>query len=109
MAPSGEHKTAEIDPELLRQLETAEADKQPVEAVFTLSPEEGTLPAPERVEQLARELVDRAQRVSGGAVEDINVFRNLASFVARADPGVVRHLLTEPGIASGVANRRTET
>jgi hypothetical protein len=109
MARSGENKTAEIDPELLRQLETAEANKQPVEAVFTLSPEEGALPAPERVEQLARELVDRAQRVSGGAVEDINVFRNLASFVTRADPGVVRQLLTEPGIAAGVANRRAET
>jgi hypothetical protein len=106
--PARKRKKPTVDPELLRQLEAAEATAQPVEAVFTLSPEKGVLPSPDRVDELAHELVERAKRASGGEVEDMNVFRNMASFVTKADPGVVRHLLEEPGIAGGVANRRPE-
>jgi hypothetical protein len=94
------------DPELLRQLEDAEAADEPVEAVFVLGSKDGAPPDPDRVEELALELVERAQQASGGTVEDMNTFRYMASFIARAKPRLIRQLLEEPEIASGVANRQ---
>jgi hypothetical protein len=82
------------------------AGDEPIEAVFQLGTEDGTVPAPHLVEELAKQLVDRAERESGAKVDDVNVFRNLASFIVRASPQIVRLLLDQPEVASAVANRQ---
>jgi hypothetical protein len=95
-----------VDPELVRQLEEAEAGgDEPVEAVFTLSGDDGPVPGPEEVEKVTRQVIDRAQEATGAGVEDVNVFRYLASFVVRAKPGLIRSLLDQPEIGSAVPNR----
>ncbi len=93
-----------IDPELLRQLAHAEANREALEAVFVLSPQDGPPPAPDRVEEMTRELVDRAQQACGQAVEDLSIFSHLGSFVTRAEPRLIRHLLEQPEIGSASAN-----
>jgi hypothetical protein len=98
-----------VDPELLRQLDAADAAGTPVEAVFVLDPGTGAPTSPERVEELTRGLVERAQEESGTEIEDINVFRHLASFVARAEPRLIRRLVEAPEIASATANNQPDT
>lgn len=97
---------ARADPELIRQLTRAEAATEPVEAVFMLKQRGGRVPTPERVEELAETLVRRAERQTRSAVDDVNVFRNLGSFVVRAEPRIIRVLLEQPEIGSAVANRQ---
>lgn len=95
-----------VDPELVRQLEEADAGEEPVEAVFTLGGDDGPAPSPEEVEKVTRQVIDRAQEATGAGVEDVNVFRYLASFVVRAKPRLIRSLLDQPEIGSAVPNRR---
>lgn len=57
---------AKIDPELQRQLESTAADSGPLEAVLYLRPPEGEAAVqPDRVEALAREILDRASAAAG--------------------------------------------
>jgi hypothetical protein len=97
-----------VDPEFQRQLEEAEKVDEPVEAVLVLNGEDGSIPSPEQVDEVAGRVIDRAQRQSGNAPEDVNVFRNMASFVVRAKPRFLRTLVAQPEIASVVANRQQQ-
>ena len=69
---------------------------------------DGEPPDPERVEGLARSVLARAELASGAKVEDVNIFRNMASFVARGGPGFIRSVLDQPEVVSAIANRRPE-
>jgi hypothetical protein len=102
----GSRAPAKVDPELDRQLTWAEKNGEAIEAVFMLQEEEGSLPDPERVESLLWQALKRAEQETGGKVEDVNVFSNLASFVARANPSLIRVLLEQPEVSAGTANRR---
>jgi hypothetical protein len=103
--PAKKTKT-KIDPELTRQLQRVQAADEPIEAVFQLGSEDGAVLPPDRVEELAKQLVDRAERESGAKVDDVNVFRHLASFVVRGSPDVVRSLVEQPEVSAAVANRQ---
>ena len=103
-----EKNEAKIDPELQRQLEWAEGADEAVEAVLVLNGNNGSIPSPEQVGDIADKVIDRAQRQSGSAPEDVNVFRHMASFVVRAKPRFLLTLLEQPEIASVVANRQRE-
>jgi hypothetical protein len=96
------------DPELLRQLEAAASAKGLVQAVFMLRLPAGKQLTPKRIEQTARQVLDRVARSVGTAAIDVNVFGNLGAFAVRAAPPFVRALLGEPEIASAVANKRPE-
>ncbi len=94
-----------VDPALRRQLDQADERDEPVEAVLVLNGDDGSIPRPEEVSEVAGKALERAQRQSGSEPEDVNIFRYMASFVVRAKPRFVRALLEQPEIASVVANR----
>ena len=104
--PSVNEAGVKVDPELVRQLEEAEARDEPVEAVFNLRREDETLPSPEHVSEVTRLVIDRTKEETGLDPEDINVFQSIPSFVVRAKPRFIRFLLDQPEIASAVANRQ---
>jgi hypothetical protein len=106
MAENEEQARTRADPELLHQLDEAEARKEPVEAVFILRRPSGSVLAPDEVEQVTNEVLGRVQREDGSQVKDVNVFRNMGSFVVAGEPSLLRRLLDQPEIEAGIANRQ---
>ena len=101
--------TPKIDPELTRQLEmTAASQDKKVEAVIRLKPEDASqvVPAPERTESLTNQLMERVHEQIGESATRYNVFRNLGSFVVSAPPSFIRELISQPEVASAVANQQ---
>ena len=78
--------------ELLRQLDSAEKDGSPVQAVVFLrnSADEGSFPKPAETQAIADRLLKRVQLQVGESVRDLNVFRNVGSFVVEASPRLLR-------------------
>jgi hypothetical protein len=97
-----------VDPGLQQQLATAEADEQPVGAVFTLRLPKAP-PSPEQVEALSRKVIDHAAAAVGIGEVECNVFRNLGAFAVSGPPRLIRALLAEPEIATAVANRPADS
>jgi hypothetical protein len=106
MAENEEQARARADPELLHQLDEAEASKEPVEAVFILRRPSGSVLAPDEVEKVTNEVLGRVQREDGSQVKDVNVFKNMGSFVVVGEPPLLRRLLDQPEIEAGIANRQ---
>jgi hypothetical protein len=84
--------SAKIDAELLKQLKTASDSEKLVEAVVRLRPDDPSqiVPAAERTEEVANQLLKRVEKQSGKAASRYNVFRNLGSFVVSANPTFIR-------------------
>jgi hypothetical protein len=99
-------RRVKIDPELIRQLKGAELSMEPLEAVFQLRPSTLKGTTPSGVETLTHEILGRASTNAGISANDVNVFRNLGSFVVSARAPLIQALLNAPEIASVVANRR---
>lgn len=97
-----------VDPGLEQQLAMAQADEQPIGAVFTLKLPKGRL-SPDQVEALSRQVIDRAAAVAEIGKVDCNVFRNLGAFAVSGPPRLIRALLTAPEIATAVANQPQDT
>jgi hypothetical protein len=99
---------ATVDPELERQLIDA-PEGHSVEAVFRLKPPDSvtTAAAPEETERLAHELLKRAKESSGQTEDGMNVFRYLGSFAVAARPEFLRTLMSQPEVATVVANRKS--
>lgn len=107
-----EKRGPRIDPELMRQVEDAEsataaADQAQVQAVVFLDPvfEHPEDHEPEDVEQLVSRVIHRVQQASGQEPHDVNIFRNLGSFIVQAPPQFLRCLIEQPEIRSARANR----
>jgi hypothetical protein len=100
--------SAKIDAELLKQLKTASDSEKLVEAVVRLRPDDPSqiVPAAERTEEVANQLLKRVEKQSGKAASRYNVFRNLGSFVVSANPTFIRELMSQPEVASVAANQR---
>jgi hypothetical protein len=99
-----------IDPHLAAQLKETSA-KDEVQAVVTLHPDDPSQPAPspERMEEMARDLVARVTKSSGVAPKKVNVFKYLGSFAIAAEPAFIEHLVGQPEVKSAMSNRRTGT
>ena len=98
----------DADPELLRQLQEAEAIEEDVQVVFSLRfPSAGkkTL-SPDETEGLTRSILKRVEKEFGCPCRDLNIFRNLGQFVVQAPAGFLRMLMAQEEIASAVANRQ---
>jgi hypothetical protein len=106
MAEKEDQPRTRADPELLRQLDEAEASKEPVEAVFILRRPSGSVLAPDEVEQVANQVLGRVQDETGSQVKDVNVFKNMGSFVVAGESLLLRRLLDQPEIEAGIANRQ---
>ncbi len=100
---------AKTDPELLRQLEAATTDQALVQAVFTLQLPKSHETAPERVEELTHQVLNRVADKIGADAHEVNIFRNLGAFVVSAPAPFINALLTQPEIASATANRQPES
>ena len=98
-------RRTKADPELLKQIKAAARSEEPVEAVFTLRLPKRVGTGPERIEELARKILDRAAQAAGIGAVEVSVFANLGAFAVSAPPKLVRALLKEPEISSAVANR----
>jgi hypothetical protein len=106
MAEKKDQPRARADPELLHQLDEARASAEPVEAVFILRRPGGSVLAPDEVEHVTKRLLTRVQGETGSEVKDFKVFKHLGSFVVVGDPSLLRLLLDQPEIESGIANRQ---
>ena len=107
----GKQSNTNTDPELVRQMHAAtDDDDASVEAVFMLAPEDPSevVPSPERTEELTRHLLERVKARIGKAAEDVNVFRNMGSFVVSAHPDFLRELIAQPEVASAMANQQPQ-
>jgi hypothetical protein len=94
------------DPELIRQLDQTASNEDMVEAVFTLRLSTKQLLAPTRVEEVTNKVLDRVSQQIGIDAKEVNIFRNLGAFVISAPPSFIRELLSEPEIASAIANQQ---
>jgi hypothetical protein len=102
------NRRAKADPELMRQLDAVAARDQSVEAVFTLRPDASPRAdsGPERTEEIASRVLARVKERVGLDADQVNIFRHFSSFAVCAPACFVRELLTQPEIASAMANRR---
>ncbi len=100
---------AKVDPELRRQLNEAATGEAMIQAVFSLRLPAGKAVAPEAIEELAQQVLDRVTSTTGIKAGDVNVFRNLGSFVVAADKRFIHAMLGEPEIASAMANQQPES
>jgi hypothetical protein len=100
-------KKKRIHPELLRQLETAEAGDSDLQAVFYLKPSnpKQQFMEPEETEATVKRILKRVAKETGIKPEDSHIFRNFGSFVVAAPAQFVRKLLEQDEIASAVPNR----
>jgi chaperonin cofactor prefoldin len=94
------------DPELLRQISSVAASDEPIQAVFTLSLPLKKLLDPQIVEEKAKQIVGKVSDETGEAPQDMNVFRNLGSFVVSASAPFIRKMLNESGLSAAVANKQ---
>lgn len=103
--PKKESKTA-TDPELTRQMRSASATGDDVEAVFTLAPDKAVdgVRSPEETEDLTRRVLKRVTNRIGQGEKKLNIFRNIDSFVISAHPSFVKELIAQPEIATAMAN-----
>jgi hypothetical protein len=98
---------AEIDPELLRQLEEASEGKS-LGAVFSLYPAPGEpFPSPEATRETVERLLDHERREDGG-LQRYTVFPNLGSFAVQATRPFLRRLLEHKEIATATANEQSQ-
>jgi hypothetical protein len=94
------------NPELEAQLSRAERAGTPVQAVFVLRGPTPDRPlAPDEAEALAQEVVARAERETGQKSADLNVFRNLSSFVVEGPPELLRRVASDESVESAMPNR----
>lgn len=100
------HARVKTDPELIKQLNQTGSNEDLVEAVFTLRLSTKQLLAPMRVEEVTQQVLDRVSQQVGIDAKEVNIFRNIGAFVISAPPSFIRELLSEPEIASAVANHQ---
>lgn len=99
-------KKTKTDPELIRQIDSAAAANDPIQAVFSLDLPIRKLADPKQVEETATQVLSRIERESGLKPKELNIFRNLGSFAVSANPSLIRKLIDAPEIASAIANKK---
>jgi hypothetical protein len=74
--------------------------------VFFLKASAGKVAAaPAETDAVVEGLLSRAAEARGERHREVNVFRNLGSFVVQASPRFVRQLLDQPQVRSARVNR----
>jgi hypothetical protein len=90
---------------LAQQLQTAEAEGQPVQAWFRLKAKgvQKAAPSPEQTDALAQKIVDRAKTASGKSVNALTVQPYLGTFTVLAHPALVKEIMSQPEVETGGA------
>jgi hypothetical protein len=101
-------KKTRIDPELLRQINSAGTNNGSIQAVFSLDLPLKKLLDSDLVEETTNQVLKRAEKEAGCKPKGVNVFKNLGSFAVSADASFIRTIIDDPDIASAVANNQPE-
>lgn len=104
----GANKKRKTDPELLRQIDSGEANNDSIQAVFSLALPLKKLLDPKQVEDATKQVLERAEKEVGSKPKDVNIFKNLGSFAVSADASFIRRIIDDPEIASAIANKQPE-
>ena len=96
------------DPELLRQINSVETSDDSIQAVFSLALPMKRLLDPKQVEETTNKVLQRAEKEAGSKPKDVNIFKNLGSFVVSADASFIRQIIDDPDVASAVANKQPQ-
>lgn len=91
------------DPELLRQIDSVTDD---IQAVFSLALPTKQLLDPKQVEDTANQILQRAEKEAGIKPTDVNIFKNMGSFVVSADASFIKKVIDDPDVASAIANKK---
>lgn len=102
----GANKRKKTDPELLRQIDSVGTNDDSIQAVFSLALPIKKLLDPKQVEETANQVLERAEKEVGSKPKDVNIFKNLGSFVVSADASFIRQIIDDPDIASAIANKQ---
>ena len=96
-----------VDPELERQIIAAAAETKTVEAVLMLRKTPAQIAAdPGGTTEQVEKVLKRVEEKTGTGAKQFNVFQNLGMFVVEAEPTFLRELVTQPEVASALANRQ---
>ena len=101
------NKKKKTDPELLRQIDSSETNDEEIQAVFSLALPMKKLLDPAQVERTTHQVLERAEKEVGSKPKDVNIFKNVGSFVVSGDASFIRRIIDDPDIASAVANKQT--
>ena len=99
-------KKKKTDPELLRQIDSSAADNEDIQAVFSLALPMKKLLDPKQVEEATNQILERAAKEAGSQPNDVNIFKNLGSFIVSADASFIKKVIDDPDVASAVANKQ---
>ena len=102
------NKGKKTDPELLRQINSVETNDDSIQAVFSLALPMKKLLDPKQVEEATNKVLERAEKEVGSKPKDVNIFKNLGSFVVSADASFIRQVINDPDVASAVANKQPQ-
>lgn len=91
-----------IELQLAQQIEFAFPDGE-VEAVISLKKSDGVAAA--TIESTVKGMIERAERESGMAVVDHNVFKNIGMFVVKAPAALVKILVNQEEVKRAGANK----
>ena len=96
---------AKTDPELTRQLRSARASGQSVQAVVSVRRVPGRPPQPDKIEALVKDALDRTSAVTGQRPGDYHVLGRMATAYVCAPAEFISTLVDQPEIVGAVANR----
>ena len=99
-------KKKKTDPELLKQIDSVATDNEEIQAVFSLALPMKQLLDPQQVVETTNQILERAEKDAGSKPNNVNIFKNLGSFVVSADASFIRRVIDDPEIASAVANKQ---
>lgn len=100
------NKKKKTDPELLRQIDDVNNNNDSIQAVFSLDLPMKKLLDPKQVEETAYQVLDRAEKEVGSKPKDVNIFKNVGTFVVSANASFIRNIIDDPCISSAVANKQ---
>ena len=98
--------TKKTDPELLRQIDSVETNNDSIQAVFSLALPLKKLLDPKQVEEKTNQVLERVEREVGSKPKEVNIFKNLGSFLVSADASFIRQVINDPDIDTAVANKQ---
>lgn len=96
------------DPELLRQIDAVQTNNESIQAVFSLALPLKKLLDPKQVEETTNQVLERAEKEVGSKPKDVNIFKNLGSFVVSADASFIRQIIDDPDIETALANKQAK-
>jgi hypothetical protein len=96
-----------VDPLLIRQLQDAERDNAPVQAVLSvINPDKLPLPSAEEIKRKVERLISETSGRMHEQPQHYRLFAHLGTFAVEATPKFLRALMSLDDVLFAVANKR---